>query len=64
MTDRFDVPLEDPVLLEEVELVSSLMVAAGQTDGDLDQSQIDQILGLPGSPEVPRQAPGPGSPEV
>lgn len=59
MMDRFDVPLEDHVLLEEVELVSSLMVAAGQTDGDLDQAQIDRLLGLSDAPEVPRQADGP-----
>ncbi len=46
MSDPLDVPLEDSELLEEVELISTLMVAAGETDGQLDCTQIDSLLGV------------------
>ena len=48
MVDHLDVPLEDAELLEEVQLVSSLMVAASENDGQLDSGAIDQLLGVPG----------------
>ncbi len=59
MVDHLDVPLEDSVLLEEVELVSSLMIAASEDDNDdhLDQAQIDRLLGLSGA-HVPGQQSG------
>ena len=46
MHDGLDVPLEDSDIREEVELVSSLMVAAGTTDETLSPEQIDEVLGL------------------
>ena len=46
MGDGLDVPLEDPVLREEVELLSSLMIVAGRADGPLEQGEIDDLLGL------------------
>ena len=46
MVDHLDVPLEDAVLLEEVELISALMIAASEYDEPLDQRQIDDLLGL------------------
>jgi hypothetical protein len=46
--DHLDVPLEDPVQMEEVELISALMIAASESDGDMEQSQIDSLLGLSG----------------
>ena len=52
MGDHLDVPLEDGALLEEVELVSTLIVAASENEGRLDDSEIDRILGVrrePGS---------------
>ncbi len=49
MVDHLDVPLEDAVLLEEVELISSLMIAASEYDEHLDQEQIDVLLGLSGA---------------
>ena len=55
--DGLDVPLEDAVLLEEVELISTLMIAASEYDEHLDQSQIDQLLGLSGA-NVPEQQSG------
>ena len=46
MGDGLDVPLEDPVLREEVVLLSSLMIVAGRAEGPLDQEEIDDLLGL------------------
>ena len=45
-TDPFDVELEDPELLNEVDLTASLMVAANQSDGPLTADEIDRLLGL------------------
>lgn len=45
--DQLDVPLEDATLLEEVELISALMIAASEADGRLDPGRIDQLLGVP-----------------
>ena len=39
MVDHLDVPLEDAVLLEEVELISTLMIAASEYDEHLDQER-------------------------
>lgn len=45
--DPFDVPLEDPELLAEVELLASVFIAADETqDRPLDQTRIDRALGL------------------
>jgi hypothetical protein len=44
--DEFDVPLEDPVQMEEVELLSSLMIQAGGADEPLAQDEIDRLLGV------------------
>jgi hypothetical protein len=44
--DHLDVPLEDATLMEEVELISTLMIAAGESEEPLDQQRIDQLLGL------------------
>jgi hypothetical protein len=46
MGDQLDVPLEDSELLEEVEMVSTLILAASENDERLDQSEIDRILGV------------------
>jgi hypothetical protein len=50
VSDPFDVPLEDPALLEEVELVSSLMIAAAESSRTLPPDEVDRLLGV-----VPRQ---------
>jgi len=57
VVDHLDVPLEDAVLLEEVELISTLMIAASENDGHLDQKQIDGLLGLSGA-ALPEQQDG------
>ncbi|HEY9564826.1 MAG TPA: hypothetical protein VIR30_13760 [Nocardioides sp.] len=46
MSDQFDVSLEDADLLDEVELTTSLIIAASESDGDLSQAEIDRILGV------------------
>ena len=57
MVDHLDVPLEDAALLEEVELISTLMIAAGEYDDHLDQEQIDLLLGVD-APTLPEQQSG------
>jgi hypothetical protein len=54
VADHLDVPLEDSALLEELELISTLMIATSEYDEHLDQSQIDRLLGLP-TPSMPHQ---------
>ncbi len=54
--DPLDVPLEDSDLLEEVQLVAALMVAAGESDGPLLEEQIDEVLGVAVVPEQPDAA--------
>ena len=44
--DELDVLLEDAELLEEVELLSSLMIEAGSAHERLDPSEIDRALGI------------------
>ena len=46
MHDQFDVSLEDPELMGEVELTTALIIAASESDGPLDQAEIDRLLGL------------------
>lgn len=53
MSDQFDVSLEDPDLLGEVEMTTNLIIAASGAAGPLDQDEIDAILGL-----VPEAGPG------
>jgi len=57
VVDHLDVPLEDAALMEEVELISTLMIAASENDEHLDQGEIDRLLGLSGA-NLPEQQPG------
>ena len=52
--DQLNVPLEDSELLAEVELTTNLIIAASESDGPLEQDQIDQLLGLRGT-AIPEQ---------
>lgn len=52
MHDQFDVTLEDGDLLSEVELTTSLIIAASESDEHLSQEQIDALLGV--SPRAPQ----------
>ena len=58
--DQLDVPLEDSALLEEVELISTLIIAASENEGHLDQGQIDNLLGV-SDPPVRQQSSTSGS---
>ncbi|HEY7045001.1 MAG TPA: hypothetical protein VH419_15130 [Nocardioidaceae bacterium] len=44
-----DVVLQDVQLLEEIELLGSLMVVASSADRQLTQREIDHVLGVGGS---------------
>jgi hypothetical protein len=44
--DQFDVTLEDGDLLGEVELTTTLIIAASESDVHLTREQIDQLLGI------------------
>lgn len=46
MGDQFDVDLVDHALLEEVELIAELIVAASESEAPLSREEIDRILGL------------------
>jgi hypothetical protein len=48
--DELDVPLEDPVQMEEVELLSALMIQAGSADEPLDEAEVDRLLGIAEGP--------------
>jgi hypothetical protein len=47
MDDRLDVQPHDEEVLEEIELISNLMIAASEASEPLTQSTIDAILGIP-----------------
>ena len=54
MHDQFDVTLEDDDLLGEVELTTTLIIAASESDEHLSPEEIDQLLGVTPKPPLPR----------
>ena len=46
MDDERDIALRDPELIEEIRLVTELLVVASLAPGDLEQSVIDDVLGV------------------
>ena len=46
MHDQFDVTLEDGDLLSEVELTTTLIIAASESDEHLSRDEIDRLLGV------------------
>lgn len=46
MRDRLDVPLEDSVLLEEMDLTTGLIIAASETVARLPVALVDRLLGV------------------
>ena len=46
MHDQFDVTLEDGDLLNEVELTTTLIIAASESEDHLSQEEIDRLLGV------------------
>lgn len=60
VSDQFEVSLQDEELLDEVELTTNLIIAASESDHDLSQAEIDEILGLlPGDGFIPPEQAGP-----
>lgn len=45
--DPLEVPLEDETLVEEIGLLTELMLAATDHHGPLDPAEVDIALGLP-----------------
>jgi hypothetical protein len=45
--DQLDVQPHDQDVLDEIELISNLMIAASEASGPLPQTAIDTILGIP-----------------
>ena len=44
--DQFDVPLVDSVMLEEMDLMTGLMIAASEAVARLSPALVDRILGV------------------
>src|SRR4051794_17405381 len=67
MIDPLEVPLDDPVLLEEMDLMTDLIIAASETEAQLPPAVVDWLLGLEASvrPSVsiprPRESADPNS---
>jgi hypothetical protein len=55
MENALDVELDDPVLEDEIRLVTELMVVAAATPGELEQDIIDETLGVDPTPLLPKQ---------
>lgn len=46
MSHEVDSRLEDPTVLDEIELYGELVIAASASDEPLSQDQIDRVLGV------------------
>jgi hypothetical protein len=46
VAQKADTRLEDPMVLDEIELYAELVIAASSSDEPLSQERIDQVLGL------------------
>ncbi len=46
MSNALDVVLDDELIVDEIRLVTELMVVAAMSPGDLDQEVIDDALGI------------------
>ena len=46
MADEADSRLEDPLVLDEIELYGELVIAASCSDRPLSQDTIDRVLGI------------------
>ena len=47
MNDQLDVSVHDSEVLDEIEMMTNLIIATSESDGPLSQPRIDAILGLP-----------------
>lgn len=46
MVRKADTRLQDPLVLDEIELYGELVIAASSSDQPLSQDEIDRVLGL------------------
>jgi hypothetical protein len=46
---KADTRLQDPLVLDEIELYGELVIAASASDRPLSQDEIDEVLGIDGS---------------
>ncbi len=46
MNDQLDVDIHDLDVLNEIEMMTNLIIATSESDGPLTQNQIDSILGV------------------
>jgi len=53
---KADARLEDPLVLDEIELYGELVIAASASDEPLSQEQIDRVLGVRNPGGTSRQA--------
>lgn len=44
-------PLQDDIVLDEIDLTSRLIIAASNTDGTLSEDELDAVLGITGTDE-------------
>lgn len=44
---KADTRLQDPLVLDEIELYGELVIAASASEQPLSQAEIDRVLGLP-----------------
>ena len=52
--DKTDARVQDPLVLDEIELYGDLVIAASSSDEPLSQAEIDLVLGL--APEASEQS--------
>jgi len=50
VNDQLDVDIHDVNVLNEIEMMTNLIIATSESDGPLTQSQIDSILGVSDDP--------------
>ncbi|MGI8993608.1 MAG: hypothetical protein ACR2FP_04820, partial [Nocardioidaceae bacterium] len=46
VNDQLDVDIHDVNVLNEIEMMTNLIIATSESDGPLTQDQIDSILGI------------------
>jgi hypothetical protein len=52
VNDQLDITVHDSEVLDEIEIMTRLIIATSESDAPLSQSRIDELLGL--VPAVPR----------
>jgi hypothetical protein len=53
VNDQLDVTVHDTEVLDEIEMMTNLIIATSESDGPLTQVRIDAILGVDHDPASP-----------